>query len=260
MTSLSTLFDSDDCRPVMASTPGTGDASLKYSLDASIRNTEGSVRRCLWCRRELKASQLRWCSKLCRQTSWRARRLAVVEDLGGNPKRLAYADPPYPGLAHYYRNHPDYAGEVDHARLLEQLATYDGWALSTSAKALGDVLSLIPRGVDYHLCSWTKTHHHPKARGPANVWEPVIVVPGRRRLPGVPDAIVCAVARGGDSTLIGRKPLKVCNWLFQLLGATPRDSLDDLFPGSGNVSRCWSEFCRSATMMTPSAAMAGGAA
>jgi hypothetical protein len=25
-------------------------------------------------------------------------------------RRLAYADPPYPGKAHYYRGHPDYAG------------------------------------------------------------------------------------------------------------------------------------------------------
>lgn len=30
--------------------------------------------------------------------------------------RLAYADPPYPNRsARHYRNHQDYAGEVDHA-------------------------------------------------------------------------------------------------------------------------------------------------
>ena len=31
------------------------------------------------------------------------------------PLRLAYADPPYPGNAWLYRDHPDYGGEVDHA-------------------------------------------------------------------------------------------------------------------------------------------------
>ena len=28
--------------------------------------------------------------------------------------KIAYADPPYIGCAHLYRDHPDYAGEVDH--------------------------------------------------------------------------------------------------------------------------------------------------
>ena len=41
--------------------------------------------------------------------------------------RIAYADPPYPGCAHLYADHPDYAGEVDHADLLARLnAEYDG--------------------------------------------------------------------------------------------------------------------------------------
>jgi hypothetical protein len=35
----------------------------------------------------------------------------------------------------YYADHPDYAGEVDHAAQVDQLTGYDGWALSTSAAA-----------------------------------------------------------------------------------------------------------------------------
>ncbi|WP_244295086.1 hypothetical protein [Paracoccus versutus] len=35
--------------------------------------------------------------------------------------KIAYADPPYIGCAHLYRDHPDYAGEVDHVRLIERL-------------------------------------------------------------------------------------------------------------------------------------------
>jgi hypothetical protein len=37
------------------------------------------------------------------------------------------------GKARLYRDHPDYGGEVDPAKLIEHLAAYDGWALSTSA-------------------------------------------------------------------------------------------------------------------------------
>ena len=52
--------------------------------------------RCLWCGVAIGLGR-RWCSKRCRQTAWRARRLAVTEDLCDTPKRLAYADPPFPG-------------------------------------------------------------------------------------------------------------------------------------------------------------------
>jgi hypothetical protein len=52
----------------------------------------------------------------------------------------------------------------------------------------------------------------------------------------------------GDSDLIGRKPLRFVFWVFELLGASPGDELDDLFPGSGVVSRCWGEFSRTSAM------------
>jgi len=37
--------------------------------------------------------------------------------------------------------------------------------------------------------------------------------------------------------VIGAKPAVVCRWIFTLLGAAPGDIPDDLFPGSGAVSR-----------------------
>ena len=54
----------------------------------------------------------------CRQARHRFLRAAGQASpvAGGRPLRLAYADPPYPGKAWLYRGHPDYAGEVDHAR------------------------------------------------------------------------------------------------------------------------------------------------
>jgi hypothetical protein len=59
--------------------------------------------------------------------------------------RLAYADPPYPGQsAKHYADHPDFAGEVDHAALVRDLLTYDGWLLHTSSTALHQVLPLTP--------------------------------------------------------------------------------------------------------------------
>jgi hypothetical protein len=42
--------------------------------------------------------------------------------------------------------------------------------------------------------------------------------------------------------VIGAKPAAVCRWIFTLLGAAPGDTLDDLFPGSGAVSRAWAAY------------------
>ena len=50
---------------------------------------------------------------------------------------IALADPPYPGCAHLYREHPDYGGEVDHKALLERLQDeFDGWVLHTHIPGL----------------------------------------------------------------------------------------------------------------------------
>ena len=42
--------------------------------------------------------------------------------------------------------------------------------------------------------------------------------------------------------VVGAKPAAVCRWIFQLLGAGPGDTLDDLFPGSGAVGRAWAAY------------------
>lgn len=70
--------------------------------------------------------------------------------------KIAYADPPYPGCAHLYRDHPDYAGEVDHAQLLAQLeAEFDGWILHTSSVAIPIIAPLVPKAARW--MSWNKT-------------------------------------------------------------------------------------------------------
>lgn len=164
-------------------------------------------------------------------------------------RRLAYADPPYPGLAHYYRDHPDYDGEVDHEALLVRLSAYDGWALSTSARALPVVLSMaVAKNPEVRVAAWVRgPRPHATAVHALNAWEPVIYVPVASRSSG--DASRVDVLTHGVSPMtalpgrvIGAKPAAFCRWMFDLIGASPADTLDDLFPGSGIVGRTWEFF------------------
>lgn len=149
--------------------------------------------------------------------------------------QLAYADPPYPGRAHLYADHLDYAGEVDHVELVARLVEYDGWALSTSSKALRYVLGLCPE--DVRVLVWVKNTVR-------YAWEPVIVSPARTPdgtlrdwMHAEPEAYQWRPKP--DSYVIGQKPEAFCLWLFAWLGAEPQDALADLFLGSGAVTRAW---------------------
>jgi hypothetical protein len=192
-----------------------------------------------------------------------------LED-GLQARRFAYADPPYPGLAHYYVGHPDYAGEVDHAELLARLATYDGWALSTSARALPQVLALtVQQGLAVRVAVWVRgARPHTRPRHPLNAWEPVIYVPvargsGRDTSRGdevsrVDERRVDVLTHGMSpmltlpSRVVGAKPAAFCRWMFDLIGATPADTFDDLYPGSGMVARTWEAFCALGGQPAPS--------
>lgn len=98
--------------------------------------------------------------------------------------RIAYADPPYIGCAHLYADHPDYAGEVDHAALIERLQSeFDGWVLHASATpismaVLAPIVATIP-GVRW--MSWVKGFAAFKRNvSVAYAWEPVIVKAARK--------------------------------------------------------------------------------
>lgn len=155
--------------------------------------------------------------------------------------RIGYADPPYPGCAHLYKDHPDYAGEVDHAELISRLnAEFDGWVLHTSSVALPEIAPLIPHGARF--MSWVKQFAAFKRNVPvAYAWEPVIVKPARK--PVVSKRLVMrdwimepmTMKRG----LTGAKPEAVCHWAFEMVAARPDDELVDLFPGTGAVSKAW---------------------
>ena len=158
--------------------------------------------------------------------------------------RLAYADPPYPGKAHLYEGHPDYAGEVDHAELIARLCEYDGWALSTDETNLRDVLALCPPKV--RILAWCKPDAMPYPPNPWASWEPVLCVPARSEGAIVRSYLTHpAPARGfaaAGPTFVGAKPEGFCEWVFRCLGAEADDTLDDLFPGSGIVGRTWDRF------------------
>lgn len=203
---------------------------------------------CDWCRSPIVTTnaRARFCSKRCRQSAFRIRQRGSLEALADTPLKVAYADPPYPGYAKsLYGTLPDYAGEVDHATLIASLAAvYDGWALSTGAYALRQLLPLCP--ADVRVCAWVKPIGvSSKTYGAHNTWEPLIVKPARRLRPGKRDWLSAMPARGGGN-LMGRKPLAFCNFLFSMLGMLPGDQFFDLFPGTGIVARSWEELCRHA--------------
>lgn len=159
--------------------------------------------------------------------------------------KLGYADPPYIGCAHLYADHPDYAGEVDHAALLDRLVSeFDGWVLHAAAtpRSIAVLAPLVERIEGARWCSWTKGFAAFKRNVPvAYAWEPVVIKPARKPVVSkrlvMRDWIECSITlRRG---LTGAKPEAVCHWAFELLGARPEDDLHDLFPGTGAVSAAW---------------------
>ena len=204
--------------------------------------------KCSWCGLEIPATaraDSKFCGRKCRQAAWRIRGYSAIVEKGSGetrlPLRFAFADPPYPGTGKkYYGKQPNFDGEVDHRKLIAGLVEdYDGWALSTNARSLRELLPLCPP--ETRVCAWVKPGGAPPATfGLHNVWEPLLVLQGRRVRPGRRDAIYIHPARfGGD--LPGRKPLKFCAWMFNAMGMQAGDSFQDLFPGTGIVSRAWAE-------------------
>lgn len=158
--------------------------------------------------------------------------------------RIAYGDPPYIGCAHLYRDQENYAGEVDHAELIERLQSdYDGWVLHAAAtpKSMAVLAPLVEK-TGARWCSWVKGFAAFKRNVPvAYAWEPVIIKPARKPVVSkrqvnrdwIQESITL---RKG---LTGAKPEAVCHWAFELLGARPEDELIDLYPGTGAVTEAW---------------------
>jgi hypothetical protein len=158
--------------------------------------------------------------------------------------KIGYADPPYIGCAHLYRDHADFAGEVDHAVLIERLQSeFGGWVLHASATPISlATLAPLVEKTGARWMSWVKGFAAFKRNvSVAYAWEPVIVKAARKPVVSkrlvMRDWIECPITlkRG----LTGAKPEAVCHWAFEMLGARPEDDLHDLFPGTGAVSKAW---------------------
>lgn len=157
--------------------------------------------------------------------------------------RVAYADPPYLGLAAKFYGDPTYDSLAEHHRLIERMdAEYDAWAYSLTSTTLRQVLPLCPE--DVRVMAWVKpfASFKPGVRV-AYAWEPVIVKGGRNEANGyntVRDWVACNIAlRRG---LRGAKPEGFCYWLFEVLGMEPDDEFHDLFPGTGGVTAAWEQW------------------
>jgi hypothetical protein len=152
---------------------------------------------------------------------------------------FAYADPPYPDQAKKHYGCP----EINHKILINSLELhYDGWALSTSSSALQRVLALCPSNV--RIASWVKPFCSFKPNvNPAYTWEPVIWKSPKkhtRKEDTIKDHCIESITlkRG----LTGAKPEAFCVWLFTLLGLELDDTFEDLFYGSGAVTRAYQKW------------------
>lgn len=180
--------------------------------------------------------------------------------------RLAIADPPYLGRAslwygggqhpHYGTPgrakgrtvadrewHPDAAQWDDperHMALMTDLDLHwDGWAMAASAKTLSELLPHADK-LGARCGIWHVTNAIPDGARVRSTWEALIFrVPLSRRAAGtgmsVPDTLHAPHPMNG---FVGSKPDQWTTWVLDLLGYDPsEDTVDDLFPGSGAVSR-----------------------
>jgi len=158
--------------------------------------------------------------------------------------RIGYADPPYPGCAHLYRDQPDYSGEIDFRGLIDRLQSeFDGWVLHTNATPYSmALLAPMVEGTGARWMAWVKGFAAFKRNvSVAFAWEPVIVKAARK--PVVSKRLVMRDWIAESITLrrglTGAKPEAVCHWAFEMAGARPEDDLHDLFPGTGAVGAAW---------------------
>ena len=175
---------------------------------------------------------------------------------------LAYciADPPYLGRAERWYGptgcgHGEKKGRASsheqayvfdspdtHRQLVETLQNdFDGWAIAMSVHSLSTYLSIVEtdsrNGI--RVAVWNKPSAITSGSRIVNNWEPVLLkVPKSRRGHGkgltCHDVLTCNPPRNG---FIGAKPVEWTLWVMQMLGVQDQDSVLDMFPGSGMVTK-----------------------
>ena len=157
--------------------------------------------------------------------------------------KFAYADPPYYKQGkRLYGDHHEEAQVWDdkkaHRDLIKKLVEEypDGWALSCNPANLSWLLPECPEGT--RVCAWVKTFHQIRPTTVQYAWEPVLLFGGRKdnkRSPMVRDWFVGIPTR--MKGLPGAKSDAFNDWVLDLLNYQEGDTLDDLFPGTGGMSK-----------------------
>lgn len=183
--------------------------------------------------------------------------------------KLAIADPPYPPFvgsggrknraSRWYGDRPrsladraadfhiaadEWDDPVRHRRLLDDLLdVYDGFAIATSADGVRAYGELPPAA---RVMVWIRPNAQPGAHRIRSLWEAVILYPpaGRRSnrngAGSVADVLTCPVPRSGFR---GAKPVEWTHWVLSAMSYDPiKDTVDDLFPGSFNVTNAIESF------------------
>lgn len=179
--------------------------------------------------------------------------------------KFAIADPPYFGRAKRWYgeggcgnghgkgqadNHPEahiWDEPEAHLKMLDDLmANYDGFAIATSVMGLNVYLQKadLRQGSGFRLAIWHKPTSAPSGSRLRNVYEPVLIyIPEDRRgyAKGkrIDDLRTINIKPNG---FIGSKPSEWVHWVLDLMGAEKDDQIDDLFHGSGAVTKAINEW------------------
>lgn len=183
--------------------------------------------------------------------------------------KLAIADPPYLGRAERWYGptgegvgygagradeHPS-AAEWDnpgrHLELVRELLDhYDGWAIAAAAASLPTYLAACPPSIlgargGLRILAWHRSNAPASGARVRNAWEPVLAyIPSERRGHAAGHSLDDVLSAPGPRPQRGRlgfagaKPPEWTRWILDVLGYDQdRDTVVDLFPGSGAVTR-----------------------
>lgn len=157
--------------------------------------------------------------------------------------KIAYADPPYLGMGKkmYGKLHEEAAIWDDpqsHISLMQKLEKeYDAWAFSMTSTSLSILSPHVPEGSRFAcwvkpFAAWRPNHRV------QYTWEPIVFKTerskGGKEIPSVRDHISCNIAM--KKGLQGAKPDAFNDYILELLGWQPGDTVDDLFPGTGGLA------------------------
>jgi hypothetical protein len=175
--------------------------------------------------------------------------------------KFAIADPPYLGRAKRWYGktglgvgygigkadqHPE--AEIwdlaeTHENLVKHLdANYDGFAIALTHHSLNVYLKHLAIGTAslYRVMAWIKPVSAPSANRIRSAWEPVIIkTPEKRKgyttkYARISDYLIQSPPKNGFK---GEKPEQWTYWVLNAMGYDLDDEIDDLFLGSGAVTK-----------------------